>query len=36
MEALAAQVKEQAGQIQKVSAEIELNKSVARVADAGQ
>jgi len=36
MEALAAQVKEQAGQIQKVSAEIELNKSVARVAEAGQ
>jgi uncharacterized coiled-coil protein SlyX len=36
MEALASQVKEQAGQIQKVSAEIELNKSVARVAEAGQ
>ena len=36
MEALAAQVKEQAGQIQKVSAEIGLNKSVARVAEAGQ
>jgi hypothetical protein len=36
MEALAAQVKEQAGQIQKVSAEIELNKSVARVTEAGQ
>jgi hypothetical protein len=36
MEALAAQVKEQAGQIQKVSAAIELNKSVARVAEAGQ
>jgi uncharacterized coiled-coil protein SlyX len=36
MEALAAQVKEQAGQIQKVSAEIELNQSVAKVAEAGQ
>ena len=35
-EALAAQVKEQAGQIQKVSAEIELNKSVSKVAEAGQ
>ena len=36
MEAFTAQLKKQATQIQKVSAQIELDKSVTKVAEAGQ